>query len=239
MVLQSRAVHSEDKASRRAEIVAAVARLLTRDPEYFASVAQVAEEAGLAKGTVYLYFKTKEEMLMALHTDQAMAMFDGMEAILSLPDGVLTPEVVADGFVQFVRDNPLFLQVAGKCHSSLERNIDPQVLIEHREAIARRLQTAGAMIEARFPAFTAHGPYAGMSMLHYAYSYAIGAWQVCDPAHIAGHLADMESTGSHMSPEMSIFVRDVHADLRTGLLALWYGMTALAPIAPAKRIKRA
>ena len=32
-----------------------------------ANVAEVAESAGLAKSTVYLYFPGKEEMLLALH----------------------------------------------------------------------------------------------------------------------------------------------------------------------------
>jgi AcrR family transcriptional regulator len=32
-----------------------------------ANVAEVAEAAGLGKGTVYLYFPSKEEMLLALH----------------------------------------------------------------------------------------------------------------------------------------------------------------------------
>ena len=76
MVVLHRAVQAEDKAARRAAILEAAGRLLARDPENFASVAQVAEEAGLAKGTVYLYFKTKEEMLMSIHAEQAAHLFD-------------------------------------------------------------------------------------------------------------------------------------------------------------------
>ena len=40
-----------------------------------ASVAEVAEAAGLAKGTVYLYFPSKEEMLLALHERQTALFF--------------------------------------------------------------------------------------------------------------------------------------------------------------------
>ena len=42
-------------------------RLLLRSPDRVANVAEVADEAGLAKGTVYLYFPSKEELLLALH----------------------------------------------------------------------------------------------------------------------------------------------------------------------------
>ncbi len=227
MVLQSRAIHSEEKASRRADIVAAAGRLLTRDPENFASVAQVAEEAGLAKGTVYLYFKTKEEMLMALHTEHAMAMFDGMDAVLSLPPGQVTPELITDGFVAFVRANPLFLHTAAICHSSLGRNIDPELLFEHQKTIAMRLHRSGSLLLQRFPSFAARGPMAGMDFLHHAFSYAIGTWQLCDPQH--AHNCSASPEHLDVPPEMAVFVRDVYADLRTGLLALWYGMAGNLP----------
>ena len=227
MVLQSRAIHSEEKASRRADIVAAAGRLLARDPENFASVAQVAEEAGLAKGTVYLYFKTKEEMLMALHGEHAMAMFDGMDAALSLPRERVTPELIADGFVAFVRSNPLFLHTAAICHSSLGRNIDPDLLLEHQKSIAMRLARSGSLLLARFPEFAARGPMAGMDFLHHAFSYAIGTWQLCDPRHV--QMCSPGQSLADLPPEMNVFVRDVYADLRVGLLALWYGMAGNLP----------
>ena len=58
---------TEDKEARRHAILDAAEKLFLKHPERMASVAEVATAAGLAKGTVYLYFPSKEEMLLALH----------------------------------------------------------------------------------------------------------------------------------------------------------------------------
>ncbi len=67
MVIRQRAIQAEDKQERHDAILDAAQRLLLRSPERVANVAEVAEEARLAKGTVYLYFPSKEELLLALH----------------------------------------------------------------------------------------------------------------------------------------------------------------------------
>ena len=67
MVIRQRAIQAEDKQERHHAILDAAERLLLRSPERIANVAEVADEAGLAKGTVYLYFPSKEELLLAVH----------------------------------------------------------------------------------------------------------------------------------------------------------------------------
>ncbi len=67
MVIRQRAIQAEDKQERHHAILDAAERLLLRSPDRIANVAEVADEAGLAKGTVYLYFPSKEELLLAVH----------------------------------------------------------------------------------------------------------------------------------------------------------------------------
>src|SRR3954468_8007078 len=67
MAIRQRAIHSEDKFERHHAILDAAERLLVRTPVRVANMAEVADEAGLAKGTVYLYFPSKDELLLALH----------------------------------------------------------------------------------------------------------------------------------------------------------------------------
>src|SRR5664279_1381523 len=67
MVIRQRAILAEDKQERHHAILDAAEQLLLRSPEHGASVAEVAQEACLAKGTVYLYFRSKEELLLAVH----------------------------------------------------------------------------------------------------------------------------------------------------------------------------
>ena len=66
MIIRQRAIQVEDKQERYQAILDAAERVLMRSPDQSANVAEVAEAAGLAKGTVYLYFQSKEELLLAL-----------------------------------------------------------------------------------------------------------------------------------------------------------------------------
>ena len=75
MVIRQRAIQAEHKQERHDAILDAALRLLLRSPDRVVNVADVAREAGLAKGTVYLYFPGKEELLLALHERNMHAFF--------------------------------------------------------------------------------------------------------------------------------------------------------------------
>ena len=211
MVVLHRAVQAEDKAARRAAILDAAGRLLARDPENFASVAQVAEEAGLAKGTVYLYFKTKEEMLMAIHAEQAAHLFDEVEAMIAARGAALTVDDAAGSFCSFVQRYPLFLQVASTCHSSFERNIDADFMYQFRLGIAARLGAIGPKLELIFPQLS---PGQGVELLNHTYAFGIGTWLLCDPSHDPEGMA---------RPGLDVLRREVGPALYRGLIALWRG----------------
>ena len=51
---------------RREQILAAASRLFARQGFHRTTVRQVAREAGIADGTIYLYFRSKQELLLAL-----------------------------------------------------------------------------------------------------------------------------------------------------------------------------
>ncbi len=63
-----RARNADEKKRRRTEILDAAERLWTTASYSELSMSQVAAEARLAKGTLYLYFDTKEELFLALLT---------------------------------------------------------------------------------------------------------------------------------------------------------------------------
>ena len=214
MVILHRAVQAEDKAARRATILQAAEALIAGDPENFASVAQVAEAAGLAKGTVYLYFRSKEEMVLAVHAQHTARMFDLLGDLLAANLGrPMQARQVVDSFCAFATDNPLFLHLGAACHSSFERNIDPEVMYQFRTTVAARLAHFGPLIEACFPALAPGG---GIAVLHATYAFALGMWQLCDPTH-------KEAKGIGKRPGLEVFDRDFRADLHHGLLALWQG----------------
>ena len=82
MAIRQRAIQAEDKEERHQALLDAAERLLLRSPDRMPSVAEVADEAGLAKGTVYLYFPSKEELLLALHERNVQGFFRALIAML-------------------------------------------------------------------------------------------------------------------------------------------------------------
>jgi AcrR family transcriptional regulator len=213
MVVIHRAVQAEDKAARRAAILAAAEALIGRNPESFASVAEVAEAAGLAKGTVYLYFRTKEEIVLAVHAQHSEGLFARLDAMLAAHPDDLCPGHIANAFCAFVTENPIFLHVGAVCHSSFQRNIEPEVMLQFRAAIAARLGHFGPQLETRFPALAAGD---GVALLQATYAFALGMWQLCDPTQ-------KKARGIGERPDLEIFNRDFRRDLYKGILSLWHG----------------
>jgi TetR/AcrR family fatty acid metabolism transcriptional regulator len=71
------------------QIIEAAVRVFARKGYYNSRVSDIAREAGIAAGTIYLYFRTKDDILVTLFRDK-MAQFVGSlhKAIADEPDAV-------------------------------------------------------------------------------------------------------------------------------------------------------
>src|SRR3712207_24684 len=96
-VAAARARREEDKEGRRQALLEAAAGLLARVPYAQLRMAEVAEAAGLAKGTLFLYFPTKEALFLALLDARLMAWFARLDTALSRGEGRWTAARVARG----------------------------------------------------------------------------------------------------------------------------------------------
>jgi len=72
------------------QIIDAAVRVFARNGYYNSRVSDIAKEAGIASGTIYLYFKTKDEILVTLFREK-MAEFVATvrKAIAAEPDAVV------------------------------------------------------------------------------------------------------------------------------------------------------
>ena len=135
------------KEARRAALLKTARRhLQTVGYEKF-SMNVLAKETGLAKGTLYLYFQSREEILLALY-DEAFAQF--CEAL----EARLTPELSDEAFVnetfKVVQAHPYFLELHARLERSIEENVSLDALIATKLSTARRFkaletQTASAL----------------------------------------------------------------------------------------------
>jgi len=73
-------------AFRTREILAAARRLMEQQGVDTLTMEEIAQAAGLAKGTLYLYFQSKDDLIQALLSQVAEAIIADLEAILAKPD---------------------------------------------------------------------------------------------------------------------------------------------------------
>src|SRR4029434_646994 len=117
MVIRQRAIQAEDKRERHDAMLDAAERVLSRSPERVASVAEVADNAGLAKGTVYLYFPSKEELLLAVHERRIDGFFRDVIALVEA-EAPATIDAMLALTRHHIVEPPLFLPLASRDRES-------------------------------------------------------------------------------------------------------------------------
>jgi len=221
MAIKHRAVLAEDKHERHHAILDAAARLLARSPDRVASVAEVADEAGLAKGTVYLYFASKEELLLALHERNVAAFFDALIARLAAADPLSLDFMLALTRRHMV-DDPIYLPLATRCFGLMATQMPAEAAAAFMERMGDRIRVAGAGLERHFPALPPGG---GVALLRRSYALIVGLWQMSS--------AHARNGGEEAGCPAGQF--EYAGELGAALAALWEGTigrrvpTAAAP----------
>src|SRR6516162_355297 len=80
-------IAEQARAARRGQIVAAALACFARTGYYATTMADVAAQAGVSKGTPYLYFDSKQALFIALHEEWDCGLVDRVNtAIAALPE---------------------------------------------------------------------------------------------------------------------------------------------------------
>src|SRR5438128_10317322 len=171
--MKQRAIGTEDKEQRRHGILDAAERLFLKHPGRMASVSEVAAAAGLAKGTVYLYFPSKEEMLLALHERHVGHFFRELMKKLKEPGPLGFDDIFPVTLAHLIR-LPGYLELTSRCFGLMDREIPKATAVASKARIAATLQAAGAPLERHFrmPAG------AGVTLLLNSYGLIVGLWQL-------------------------------------------------------------
>lgn len=147
----NRAMTEAQKEARRADILKVALHRFSRMPYESLSMADTADEAGVAKGTLYLYFRSKEEMFLAIYTDQLNAWFDAMDAELGKAKG----EASISAFVKFIGESlgarPQLLRLTAILHTVLEQNLDHATARGFRSWFKGRIEKSGSLLERYLP----------------------------------------------------------------------------------------
>jgi len=218
MIVKARATRDEDKLERRREILDAAERLFREQPERLASMDQLAEVAGVAKGTLYLYFPSKEEVLVALHERHSYAFFDALAELLAAPAPVSVDALLDLTRVQFL-ERPTVLSLASLVIGLTERTIPPEAALRFKMGLGEKLIAAGQGLEARLGLAAGDGT----RLLNISYALIIGMWQLtgCMGTARYKHL---------IAPTLArAFVTEYPAETMTALRLVWNGALEATP----------
>jgi AcrR family transcriptional regulator len=120
-------------------------------------MADLAERAGLAKGTPFLYFATKEAVLLALLREELALWFDGTQAALrALAARQRTslrarPRAAARLLTRSLVARPLMRRLLALLHGTLEENLGLGEVVAFKRFLREGVLAAGAALEVALP----------------------------------------------------------------------------------------
>jgi AcrR family transcriptional regulator len=183
-MFKCRAISPEQKQERRRAILDAALQLFQEMPFDAIGMDEVAKRAAVAKGTVYLYFKTKEELFLALQSEAFESWFDEMDARLKEMQAAqesCTVDRLVDLIGRSIQDRPAMIRLIAISHAVLERNIDFSAALGFKQALRSRITQTGALLEACLPFLK---PGEGAQLLLRIYALVIGIQSVAEPTPI-------------------------------------------------------
>jgi TetR/AcrR family fatty acid metabolism transcriptional regulator len=99
-------------AGKRERILDAAVKVFAKEGFYNAKVAQIAHAAGVADGTIYLYFKSKDELLISLFEDRMERVNANLrEAIEATPSAIERLRKIVRLHLELVESNPHMAEV--------------------------------------------------------------------------------------------------------------------------------
>ena len=207
MATYQRARQAEQKQQRRLAILDAAWAMYQTAPYESLTIAGVAERVGLAKGTMYLYFATKQELFLALTERELFAWLAEVDAQLSEERPAWDIPAVVEIACATLDAHPALTRLLAILSTVLEQNIDLETAIRFKRAL----------LERRLP-FLAPGD--GLRTLTRCHALVVGLRHLADPAPIVREAL--------RQPDLTLFNIDFAAELRASVTALLQGMRATA-----------
>lgn len=210
MVIKVRARKSEEKEERRQAILDAGLQVWKESSFADFTMAAVAERAGIVKGTVYLYFETKEQLFLALISDMLASYFDQVDVRLG-EGGRWTKSRVVDVLSAALEGHdPLLLTVLGNV---CEHNVSYEPVLAFKRLMLDRFTRTAALLTKRLPFL---GVEAAFRFITHFSAFITGLAHMTYPSPMAEKVFEV--------PELAVLRLDLMTELRAGAASLLAGM---------------
>lgn len=212
---RTRAVDEVDKAVRRDSLMQAALSLFLQQQPQLPSVQSIASSAGLAKGTVYLYFNSKEEIFLAILSELYQTVLSQLRETLGHENNIA--DAVSTTIINFTNSHPEFMPLASMNNSILERNVNEKTVMGFKAMLFQEISCISQELSIRLPSAST-SECAGM--LINTHALLLGLWQM--------HQMPDNVRQALVHAQMDLLAPDFHQALKSGINCLWQGL-ALQP----------
>lgn len=196
-------------------------------------MADLAARAGLAKGTLYLYYRTKEEVFLALALDKLGSWLDALDAVLELnrsaegrtasgplvqgldAAGAKAIPALVEGLGETVAERRELLRLLAILHGVIEQNVELAAALAFKRALLARMGSTGARLEAALPFLE---PGEGPRLLLRIFAIVLGLFPMAEPGPVVARALEAPD----LSPLRIDFARELSqmvCDLLAGMQA--------------------
>lgn len=219
---QTRMRSPEAKAARREVLLAAGRKLFLSQNYAEIRVQDIVNASGLAKGTFYLYFQTKEALFLGVLLAEMQSWIEHLklalkQALQALETRTQSSHLAPDAFAQIVVDSLserlLFRRLLALLHPVIEENLDTETALAFKEELAQLLAPLSGLLESCFADFA---PGDGLRFLLGLNALVIGLEQMSRPTPQMAQILALP----HLAP-LAVDFETALTPLLTRLLAGW------------------
>ena len=130
-------------------MLAATAELLERWSYADITMDRIAKRVGVAKGTLYLYFRTKEALFLALYEDLLGAWYAELQALANHGAATVEPAAAARVIASTLAARPTLIRLHCLLYSTLGHNIDFETTLAFRRRQHVKISTLASALARR------------------------------------------------------------------------------------------
>jgi AcrR family transcriptional regulator len=214
-----RARSVRDKDLRRGHLVQAAAELFALNDFDGVTVANVARRAGVAKGTAYLYFSSKEAVFLELVQSELLDWEQDLQATLALmppPSGDGATLEFASAIARTLSQRPTLCRLLVLLHSVIEPRLDLQTARLFKEFLRDFVARVGALFVVHVPGLELDSSVTLILQIH---ALVISVTQLAHPPPVIAAVLEQDPSLQRMCVAFEPFMAQTLATLLRGTLA--------------------
>lgn len=207
-LMAKRALIAEDKRARRGAILDTALALFNSGDGGLPTASQIASASGLAKGTVYIYFQTKEEIFATLLLEGWIPVLNAVSSIFDSQKGKRSEKVnmMIAVLVEHLQRHPELLRLDALVSGVLEKSMPLEVLERYQREFRALVIKSGTSIDRSLRLASGRG----VQLLVRTHALVRGLWQ-------SAQHKDSESDASvphQLALTPSLYAQELAAALR-------------------------